>query len=277
MIRNVTDGYLKPAQQRELATVNLPKWPGLLCKGDEVTHEQANEIILRTTTFLMSNDKEWERIVADIMGAPPKRHHPSIHSPEREQKEWNAYCDEVAAWWDSLPTLKYSVVEGGDYTRPVNLLNNERIMCCWIGGPKGWCDWDGTIFTNNYNIGKWPSADDIVLECVALANAFPFLNAKFEVLNHEAGYGPGSVQYTGEIKESKVLLRVNIRDGQVSYDCVPSKPTMVDVNAISDATKLLSKSGYERGVSISRLKKAMKELREKFPDIGNYAAQPHNV
>lgn len=56
-------------------------------------------------------------------------------------------------------------------------------MSCWIGGTHGWCDWDGTIFANSFNVGKWPTVEEVEKDWQAIAAAFPFLDLRSQLLN----------------------------------------------------------------------------------------------
>jgi hypothetical protein len=48
---------------------DLTKWPRLIVVGDDVTEEQANEILVRTNQWwLCSNDRHWERMVYGLIG-----------------------------------------------------------------------------------------------------------------------------------------------------------------------------------------------------------------
>ena len=48
-------------------------------------------------------------------------------------------------------------------------LSNHRIVSSWIGGPHGWCNWEGNIGCNNYNIGKHPSCKEVYNEWIKMS------------------------------------------------------------------------------------------------------------
>lgn len=128
------------------------KWPGLLVVGDKVTKDQAKEIIIRTTRWpLSSNNNKADETFNNLISPP---------------KEFN---------------------KGLSRIKPLNLtyLNNERITNCYIGGSKGWIDWNGIIFANSWNIGKWPSINEVTEDWKMVAQAFPFLNLRSQVLDVE--------------------------------------------------------------------------------------------
>lgn len=131
----------------------VDKWPLLLVSGEKVNKDQAAEIIIRTTKWpLISNNKEADEQFNNLIATP---------------KEFK---------------------KGLSYVKPLglNYLSNERITTCHINGTKGWIDWDGTIFANSWNIGKWPSVQDVTEEWTIVSEIFPFLNLKCQVLDQES-------------------------------------------------------------------------------------------
>ena len=128
------------------------KWPGLLVVGEPVTPEQAAEIIVRTCRWPMNcNYEETNELFNGLIGP---------------QKEWKKSFLRIN------PII-------------LNYIHNERITTSYIGGPKGWIDWSGKIFANSYNIGKWPSLSEVTDDWVRIAQEFPFLNLKCQVIDCE--------------------------------------------------------------------------------------------
>jgi len=122
-------------------------------------------------------------------------------------------------------------------------LTNERIMSCWIGGPNGWCDWDGTIGCNNKNIGKWPDVEAVAAEWGLIAEAFPFLNLRCQLFDGE----------TCE-EDAKPILLFTVANGRVVVeDSVKPIGSFVE----SDFRGFFFK-GAERGITIPELKKKIK-------------------
>lgn len=148
-----------------LLNVELGKWPRLLIVGDSVTERQASEIILRTTTGLYGNDKPFLRAVCDLLGVQPGDYG----------------CVEPGSfkrWRDSVNAIA------------VRYLENDRIMSSWVGGSRGWCDWDGRIGCATYNIGKWPHAGDVHGDWCLIARAWPFLNLRCQLVPDEGAGAP---------------------------------------------------------------------------------------
>lgn len=139
--------------------LGLPKWPALLVSGAKVTPDQAIEINFRTASdYWSTNDREFLAFIADTIGTDLTEYGSLNFSREISQK------------WGHI-SLSY--------------LSNSNIVSSYIGGPHGWCSWDGTIFSNSYNIGKWPSVDAVFEDWSRIAEAFPFLSLRSQLLDGE--------------------------------------------------------------------------------------------
>lgn len=175
--------------------VGLPKWPALLVMGRRVTHEQAIEINFRTSSAWWStNDREFLEFVADTIGTTVGEY------------GFMDFGKDIREKWGFLD-LSY--------------LENSNIMSSYIGGPHGWCSWDGVIFANSYNIGKWPSVEEVEQDWKAIAEAFPFLSLRCQLLDGE------NVE-EGE-RQALVEFRVNAGEVEVFYpdeDRTPMMPTV---------------------------------------------------
>lgn len=147
----------------------LPKWPALLVAGEPVTADQAAEILVRTCpSYLFANDKAWLREVKSTLGIPSP-------GDDRETARYGSMEWEAEKFaWRALGHI-------GD----LNHLHNNRIVSTWIGGSYGWCDWDGTIGCANYNIGKWPSVEEVRDDWAKIAAAFPYLQLRAQLMSGE--------------------------------------------------------------------------------------------
>ena len=182
-----------------IENVGLPKWPAMVVVGENVTKEQAAEIIIRTGCWpLHLNDKQWETVCNEVIGLADE------HGIECGESVW----DKNDAILKSLGVLE------------LEYLHNNQVGSCWIGGPHGWCHWNGVIFSSNSNIGKWPSAGGVLLEWQTIAEAFPFLSLRCQLMDREAGEdGPHHplVEYAvsggnAEAVEPKVVLAPPVDD-----------------------------------------------------------------
>lgn len=142
-----------------MENVTLGKWPRLLVVGDPVTVEQANEIIFRTNDWwATSNSKKFEKSIYKALDI------------ETNQYGW----PQISKNFLDL----YRILD-------LNYLNNARILSSWIGGPHGWCDLGGKIFCNTWNIGKWPEVEEVLEDWETIAEAFPYLRLKSELVTDE--------------------------------------------------------------------------------------------
>jgi hypothetical protein len=158
------------------------KWPGLLVFGEPVTEDQAAEIIIRTTLWpVMSNNREKERQINNLLGL---------------NKSY-FMTDEIME--------EYRILS-------LNYLRNDRVSSLWVGGLNGWCDWDGHIGCNTYNIGKWPNVDEVTDDLREISRAFPFLNMSVQTLSDGIGCGD-ELSLTSEWK---------VEDGEVKGPYFPT-------------------------------------------------------
>lgn len=210
--------------------IELTKWPQLQVVGEQVTRAQANEILLRTNQWeytLSTNDRAWAYDIIDVL----------------ELTRSNDRNSFIPATMHSLDDLnqRLGVLD-------LSYLSNQRISSAWIGGPHGWCDWDGTIYTASYNIGKWPTVEDVTEDWYTIAEAFPYLNLRAQLLPDE-GEQPPAVEWT-------------VKNGSVKTNFEPSTQLAVPGDWTANERTLLGmvrglrSPGRERGVSLDRLREA---------------------
>ena len=212
------------------ALTELTKWPRLIVVGENVTREQANEILVRTNNWawFTANDKEWEGMVRNLVGAPMD----FMEAKEQGVDFWAEQKSFIAKM--RMLDLEY--------------LNNSRVMSSWIGGPHGWCDWDGTIGTSEYNIGKWPSIDDVLEEWTTIANAFPYLKLTSQLVPDEGAAGMS-------------VVRFEVENGGVTVTEV-EEPVLRQAETLDIGRMLASIRSYggERGVEFQRLHEAVRQV-----------------
>jgi hypothetical protein len=144
----------------KMAQINS-KWPLLLVTGKPVTEEQADDILLRSDSqWLQGNDRAWQEQVGAILGI--------------EMGKWAGLDFASAEKW-----------RAGINAVSLQYLGNARIMSSWIGGPNGWCDWDGRIGCGSWNIGKWPDVEGVEADLAAIAAAWPFLDMRVQLVDGE--------------------------------------------------------------------------------------------
>lgn len=236
--------------QQEFFDLDLPKWPALLVVGKPVTREQAMEIILRTDDlYFSSNDHSFNKLLNEYFydievtdeyyGGENKAIAKKLNIEENDYKSiWN-YKDQKNSEIKSL-NLEY--------------LQNSRIVSSWIGGAHGWCHWDGNIGTSNYNIGKWPSVEQVYIDWIQIAEAFPFLELTSQLQNSEVG---------DDDTIAVPVVEFRIKNGKVEM----INPTELITESKFDETLLIRKLSDrygERGCTIEMFREAVDYVRNKY-------------
>jgi len=212
-------------------TVTLPKWPAMTVQGESITREQAAEVLVRTNSWQhFSNDREWERTVADVLGVPyHKDNYPNIP-------------------WEAIQK-----VENDLGVLPLSYLYNSRVMSSWIGGPHGWLTWDGRVWSNNYNVGKWPSVQEVRDEWAMIAEAFPFLRLRCQLWAGET---------TQKELNGKPLVEFTVANGKVRVRMGQEQIYRPDTNI-----EFRMEAGSERGCSEKTLRWALEITRAKMEKL----------
>ena len=160
------------------------KWPQMIVTGTPVTLEQAKEIIRRTDSFFRhgggGNNQEYEKAVCKLLGI---KRLDDLWEIEDTQQRMKAFSKQEEHTESRLKKWQYIETE---------YVYNSWISSCFVGGPHGWCHPDGTIGYID-NIGKWPSAEDVINEWSLIAKEFPFLDLIVKLVEDEgdgvaAGY-----------------------------------------------------------------------------------------
>ena len=205
--------------------IDLTKWPRLIVAGDPVTREQANDILIRTNgRYNHTNDGAWERAVAAVYG---------ITLDQYGSMEWKS----AKAAYDRLGVLE------------LHYLNNSQVMSSWIGGPHGWCDWDGRIGCSTYNIGKWPSVEDVQEDLDAIAGAWPFLRMHLQLVTDEG--------------EGQLAAMWVVGDGTATLVEPGEQMPIVELSESQMLSRLMAPQLGERGVSLPRLREAVAQVAER--------------
>ena len=213
--------------------IDLPKWPAMTVLGKDITEDEAAEVLIRTNGwFYGSNDHGWEETAHRLFGSP------------MTIREGSQY-----------PALDYEAVKKAmEAHRCINLgyLHNSRIMSSWVGGPHGWCNWNGTIRTTNYNIGKWPSHTEVLREWKEIAAAFPFLDLRCQLWAKE----------TGE-EGNEPLVEYRVLKGKVTSRVPRTRLLAPTFNADEDFAAVLGRRN-ERGCDEATLRRAIEVTRERL-------------
>jgi len=238
---------------KEFFQKGLPKWPALVVDGHSVTAEQAAEILIRTNTYITSNETEFvsqaKALIYGLTLDDPSEYDADVKAIEKilgvsaEGPGWNKIFEYREAKEKELGVLD------------IYYLSNHRICSSWIGGPHGWCNWDGVIGCHNYNIGKWPSVEDVYNEWKIIAKAFPFLELRCQLMNHE-------VSCEDLVEKSEPVVEFRISKGKVKMYETPYKLKETVFSDRNIAEVFLHQS--EIGCSLETLKSALDYVRWKF-------------
>lgn len=200
---------------------DLTKWPRLLIAGEPVTREQANDILVRThDLYSHTNDQAWADTIAAEFGLTCRQY---------------GFPDPQSA---RAVTARLGILD-------LRYLGNQQIMSSWIGGPHGWCGWDGAIGCSTYNIGKWPDREDVQHDLDTIAAAWPFLRMNVQLVTDEG--------------EGELAAMWVVRDGKAVF-VEPGNPLPVHDLTEADVLHRFQAFRAERGVSIERLHEAITQV-----------------
>jgi hypothetical protein len=207
---------------------SLIKWPALIVMGKKVTPEQAMEILIRTDSWWFSgNDHHLEKQLKEIAG---------LYLDKDNCEDWRTAHD-----LDQVVKEAHGVLD-------LEYLTNARIVSSWVGGPHGWCDWNGNIFCNNYNIGKWPSVKEVYEEWEKIAAAFPYLDLRCQLMNCETSEDDPQPVVEFVVFGGKVHL--------VEPEALMLPPAF-DIAGAALSVFTLSSGQREFGTTIEQFKKAL--------------------
>lgn len=223
--------------------IGLPKWPGIVVRGKEVDHTLAEEVIIRTDSFLMNgfggNSRTVRAAMREALGFPAQ----DMISGERNDISRIMEAEQKVR--DELGVLE------------LGYLTNNRILTSYVGGPCGWMNWDGRVQISGHNIGKWPGVDVVEEEWKRIAAAFPELDLRCQLFDEESGNGGNPV------------VQYNVRAGEVQT-ITEDLDFMTDNQESSGSDAFLAHilSGrdvvdLEIGISPENLAKAVQRVRER--------------
>lgn len=192
-------------EESSLLDIGLPKWPQMKVTGKSVTPEQASEILRRTDRAMSGrwgNDRQFSRRVGSLLRMPPllvstsdffdslKKFTPGTPAYRDADFAGEADAQEWMRRWGYIET---------DY------VCNRWVSSAFIYGPHGWCRPDG-IVEFGYNVGKWPSVEEVMKDWEIIAESFLFLEIDVTLMSGEDGE-EGTVPLVGfMIREGRVKI-----------------------------------------------------------------------
>lgn len=161
---------------KEAFNISLPKWPQLIIVGEQITVEQAKEIIFRTDMFLTCSD--------NYVGGNDREFNEAYIKAAGFDKLENTFIGQDGHERKIFDYPKYETFLDSVGFIDLNYVYNRFASSSFVYGPAGFCHPDGKIhFT--HNIGKYPSVEDIFEDFLKLAKAFPYLDMKASVYSDE--------------------------------------------------------------------------------------------
>lgn len=217
----------------KLPNISLPKWARMVVDGDNVTSEQAAEIIIRTSDLhFFSNDRSWTRQLNEVLGV-------SDDGKQLERAE------------NELGVIH------------LYYLQNYQIASANIQGPYGWCSWDGKIGCD-YNIGKWPRVESVLEEWQTIAKEWRFLNLRCQVWNIEKYFSEDNCSSDEDYVKPSPVVEYIVKDGNVTL-CKPKETLHHNrSNSFMPENSPILNPYAERGCTLSQFKNAVKLAKQRI-------------
>ncbi|MND91206.1 hypothetical protein D3C80_833190 [compost metagenome] len=173
---------LFPQLPKEMYDLWLPKWPQIMIVGDDVTEEQAQDIILRTDKF-----------ITGISEAISRRFEPLREMIQRQSgmdaivkaanKEARERDHEGIAYFLKYHAQKHIRDALGFCS--MECIHNTWAASSYLYGAYGFCSPEGKIFYCDNSRGSYPSTQAYYEDLISLAKAFPYLRFKSSMYGGE--------------------------------------------------------------------------------------------
>jgi hypothetical protein len=205
--------------KKEAFHLGLPKWPQMRVVGDPVSEELAKEIIIRTDHFFdayhSSNSHDFDKECRKLFGMPERQ---DLYEEWQKvfaiydkadatlkEKEWaSKESDRLHKIEDKYWNFYNKLHEDIGYIKNAYIYNNW-FSSCFIFGPHGWMNPDGTIGYID-NIGKWPDVESVYDYWVKIAKEYPMLNIRITLMDGE-----------GCEKNIKPVVTMKVSNGKVRF------------------------------------------------------------
>lgn len=208
----------------------------MIVSGRRVTFDQADEILIRTNDWNQdSTDHDWTDTVYAAAGI--------------EMGTLNIPHPDAIAQFKKM----YRVLD-------LQYCWNIRLMSRDLLGPRGWCDWDGTIRYELPLVGPtWPQFQELVEDWVLIASAFPFLECQVQFVNQEI---TNAVEKTGAFMPLPPKFRIKVDKGKVVPDISERgfKRIKHKYESRYDIRTMMRRTGShlgQQGAPIARIKEAL--------------------
>jgi hypothetical protein len=256
-----------------LPGVYLGKWPELIVSGNGVTPEQAAEIILKTDYYFgalhwgpemcHTNTAWFDREILKVFGMPCcfRRLDEAERDPWPKRGKGEDFNRRDHPWWQAFHAHEKALenlLTEMDWIH-LEYLHQDQIGTSYIGGPHGWCQWNGGIYTAGHNIGKWPEVEAVYWELRRIAEAFPYLTMDVQLSNKEGCEDDGAP-----------VVQFHVEDGMATV--VPTAPTFLrrgERSLESECRALMMDPHREVGIRGDKLKELLTMVYGKVPQYHN--------
>ncbi len=214
----------------------LPKWPEMYVTGKSVTPEQAKEILFRT-------DSSVSRPSSYAFGGNDHRFAETCY----RSFGWTKMFD-LDKQHGFLPSIRAGQVWADKMGMvPTEYINNSFLSTSYIGGPSGWCNPSGQIYSKGHNIGKWPDVEAVVRDWETLLAAFPFIDVQCTLFSGEQCEDHSTPVITMTINGDGVkTFHPDLSAHCIPYDSRDTRDTLENMQNIIQGLQFGNYS-YERG------------------------------
>ena len=183
----------------------LSTWNGIVLEGQSISKEDAARVILRTTNLrgLNITDPLWKEKVFGMFGIPMN------WDTDPLDPDLDPFFEEAVE--------KYGLLADSSGFSRLEFFSNWKIFSDSKWGAHGWVDWDGQVFCNSWDIGKYPTEDLIQEEWELISSCFPFLDLTFLV------YSGPLFEYSFPFYKYRVSEGKVIREESLEFEVKPTR------------------------------------------------------
>lgn len=173
---------LFPQLPKEMADLGLPKWPQIMIVGDNVTEEQALDIILRTDKFITGISESISRRFEPLREMIQK--HSGMDSIVKAANKKKKELDHEGIGFFLQYHAQKHIRDALGFCA-MGCIHNTWAASSYLHGAYGFCSPEGKIFYCDNSRGSYPSTQSYYEDLISLAKAFPYLRFKTSMYGGE--------------------------------------------------------------------------------------------